>query len=300
MLRLNKRFILFSIILFILASVIFAMPVMAFAQEEETVGEEEVVEPDPETLIFDINYQDLSGDGTVGATFVFRMDVTFDGEEARLFEFINEIPGGWTVAVNSGATSSDITKIKLQPLKKEVIKVIISALVPQEPGEYDINIILKPIEGSETPEAKASFTAIVKPTGKLQFQPASGMFSAAINSTSDNIYKLTLENIGTSPVEDITLVSGNEPEGWLLEFENEIDIIEVGEKKEIDISISPSEKTIAGDYDIRFRADSEKSSNSFLVRFTVVTPLIWKIVGIGLIVIVVIGIAFIFARLGKR
>lgn len=293
--RINKKFILFSIMLFVLITTIFALPVMAFAEEEETV-----VEPAPENLTIDINYQDLNGDGMVGSIFEFKMDVTFEGEGARLFEFVNKIPEGWSVVITAGTSKGDIPKIKLQPLKKESIKVRITALVDQQPGEYDINIIIRPVEDSDTLEAEAVFTAIVKPVGELKFEPSEGIFSSVINSTSNNIYKLTLENTGTSPVENISITSSGDPEGWQVEFEKEIDVIDVGEKKEIDISISPSEKTIAGEYEIRFTANSKESSNSLLVRLTVVTPLIWKIVGIGLIIVVVIGIAFIFARLGKR
>jgi len=293
--RINKKFILFSIMLFVLITTVFALPVMAFAEEDATV-----VEPAPENLIIDINYQDLNGDGIAGSKFDFKMDVTFEGEGARLFEFVNTIPEGWSVVINAGTSNGDIPKIKLQPLKKESIKINITPLVDQQPGEYDINIIIRPVEESDILEAEAKFTAIVKPVGELKFEPSKGIFSSVINSSSNNIYKLALENTGTSPVENISITSSGDPEGWQIEFEKEIDVIDVGEKKEIDISISPSEKTIAGEYNIRFMANSEESSNSLLVRFTVVTPLIWKIVGICLILVVVVGIAFIFARLGKR
>jgi uncharacterized membrane protein len=69
---------------------------------------------------------------------------------------------------------------------------------------------------------------------------------------------------------------------------------------EIDAVINPPEKTIAGDYMLTFNASSENSNSSIDLRATVETPTIWGIVGIGIIVVVIIGVAVIFARLGRR
>jgi len=57
---------------------------------------------------------------------------------------------------------------------------------------------------------------------------------------------------------------------------------------------------ISGDYNIRFNASSEDGNDSLQVRTMVKTPLIWQIVGIGIIALVIAGIAVIFERLSRR
>ena len=96
-------------------------------------------------------------------------------------------------------------------------------------------------------------------------------------------------------------MSSTEPEGWRVSFDQDkIESMEAEEKIEIDVTINPPEKTIAGDYMLTFGASSENSNDSFDLRVTVETPTIWGIVGIGIIVVVIIGVAVIFARLGRR
>ncbi len=298
----KKKFILFFIMLFVITAFTLAMPVMAFAQEEEagTGEDEEIVEPAPEKITVDIDYQEINASGIIGAGFQFQMDITYDGKEAKLFEFIKDSPGGWSVEITPQALNHKITKVKLAPLKKESFKVTARPRVAQEAGEYDINITIRPIEDGGTLEAEANFTAAVKPAGKLELRTASGILSTIIRSARDNNYKLVLENVGSAPVENIVISTKDEPEDWQVDFEKEINIIEVGEEIELDINIVPSEKTIAGDYMVRFITSSGESTDYVDLRLMVVTPLIWRIVGIALIVVVVVGIAVIFARLGRR
>jgi len=51
---------------------------------------------------------------------------------------------------------------------------------------------------------------------------------------------------------------------------------------------------------LTFTASGEKSTDGAEIRVTVETPTIWGIIGIGIIVIVIVGVAIIFTRLGRR
>jgi uncharacterized membrane protein len=51
---------------------------------------------------------------------------------------------------------------------------------------------------------------------------------------------------------------------------------------------------------LTLNASSEKASDKIELRVTVETPTIWGIVGIGIIVVVIIAVAIIFTRLGRR
>ena len=68
----------------------------------------------------------------------------------------------------------------------------------------------------------------------------------------------------------------------------------------MEVIIIPPERTLSGDYSISFNASSEDGNDSLEIRTMVETPLIWKIVGIGLIALVIAGIAILFERLSRR
>jgi len=276
-------------------SLILLVPNIAFAQNNEEGSEEEI--KIPEEVNFDITYPELKA--KAGESFEFKMDLTYRGaEEEATFDLTAEAPKGWYVGVTPAYEKTEISAIKLKPAKKESLKTVAIPLVKMEPGEYDISV--KASNEDLGIEATAEFKAIITATYELDLTSKSGRLNTKVTSGKDNHYIIKLENKGSASIENISL-SSDEPEGWLVEFDpKEIETLESGKTEEIDVTINPPEKTIAGDYMLTFSASSENSEDSIDVRVTVLTPTIWGWVGIGVIVIVIIGVAIIFARLGRR
>jgi len=139
----NKRKLLMSIpIIFAIFSVIILFPSLAFAQDEATT-EEEVIEPESETLTFDMNYSEVNAYGIIGERFEFKVDVILDAPEEQYFEVEKEIPPGWSIVVNPGSLKVDVPTLKLKPGKKESLTIICRPLIEQEPGEYIFKLTLK-------------------------------------------------------------------------------------------------------------------------------------------------------------
>ena len=67
-------------------------------------------------------------------------------------------------------------------------------------------------------------------------------------------------------------------------------------------TLSQHRKTIAGDYMVAISASPESgyAFGNIDVRVTVLTPTIWGWVGIGIVVLVIAGLAVMFMRLGRR
>ena len=66
-------------------------------------------------------------------------------------------------------------------------------------------------------------------------------------------------------------------------------------------TITPSGEAVAGDYVVSFRSSSaEGASASASVRFTVETSPIWALVGLGLIVLILGGLFYVFRTYGRR
>lgn len=298
--RYRKKILMLIPVIFIIFTIILSLPAAAFAQEEEDTVEEEIVEPEPETLIFDMNYSEVNAYGIIGERFEFKVNVTLDAPEEQYFELEKETPPGWSIVVNPGSLKVDVPVLKLKPGKKESLTIICRPLIKQEPGEYIFSLTLKSTEEGKQLEESVEFKALVKSAGLLNLTTSTGRLSTDVGPGRDNLYILIIENTGTAPVEDISISTQQEPEGWLIEFEDNIDILQVGEKMEIEANIIPPDRTIAGDYNIKFLVSSSEDNDSLSLRIAVKTPLIWRILGIALIAFVIAGIAIVFERLGRR
>ena len=301
----KRKLPVFFIILSLTLSIILMIPGMLFAQEDEEAVEE-IAEPVPEELIFETKLPKIQA--KEGETFIFNFDVAYksgdkpfgieEGKSEKTFDITVDYPTGWIAAVASGSTEAPAINLKFN--SKESLKLMAIPLVQQEPGEYVFKVTFKSAVEGDTLEGSIEFTAVAPPTYEINLTTKTGMVSTELTSGKDNHYKLIVTNNSSTSVENISL-SSTEPEGWQVSFDKDkIESMEAGEKIEIDVTINPPEKTIAGDYMLTFRASSENSNSSIDLRATVETPTIWGIVGIGIIVVVIIGVAVIFARLGRR
>jgi uncharacterized membrane protein len=301
----KRKLPVFFIILTLALSIVLMIPGMLFAQEDEAT-EEVIAEPVPEELIFDTTLPKIQA--KEGETFIFNFNVAYkagdepfgieEGKSEKTFDITVVYPTGWIAAVASGSTEAPAINLKFN--SGESLSLMAIPLVKQQPGEYDLKVTFKSAVEGDTLEGSIDFTAVITATYEISLTTKTGRLSTELTSGKDNHYKLIVTNNSSTSVENISL-SSTEPEGWQVNFDKKtIESIEAGANVEIDAVINPPEKTIAGDYMLTFRASSENSNSSIDLRATVETPTIWGIVGIGIIVVVIIGVAVIFARLGRR
>ena len=68
----------------------------------------------------------------------------------------------------------------------------------------------------------------------------------------------------------------------------------------LQVSVTPSDKTIAGDYVASFRANAKGESSNADFRITVTTSTLWGIVGVGIIAVALLVLLGAVARFGRR
>ena len=163
----DRRKVLMSIMaIFIIFTVVLLFPSVIFAQEEDT-AEEELAEPKPEELIFNMNYQEVSAYGIIGERFEFKVDVTLDAPEEQYFEILTETPPGWSIQVNPSSKNVDIPIILLKPDKTESLTIICRPRIQQDPGEYSFKLTLRSTSEEKVLEKSIDFIAVVKPAGVI-------------------------------------------------------------------------------------------------------------------------------------
>src|SRR6185369_14777406 len=109
----------------------------------------------------------------------------------------------------------------------------------------------------------------------------------------------TIQNTGTAPLTNVTM-SETLPTGWKATYEpaGPIASIAGGQSSTVTANITPASNAIAGDYVATFRATAEGSTTdaSADIRVSIETPLNWLLVGAGVIVLVLIGLGWVFSR----
>jgi uncharacterized membrane protein len=91
------------------------------------------------------------------------------------------------------------------------------------------------------------------------------------------------------------------PENWKVEFKPEkLPSLEPNELKQVEVTITPYEEALVGDYSVGLGISTEKASKNLEFRVTVKASTAWGWIGIGIIVLVVIGLTGLFHFLGRR
>lgn len=108
-------------------------------------------------------------------------------------------------------------------------------------------------------------------------------------------------NAGTAPIRNLAFITKKPSDKWTIEFKpDKLDALNPGEVREIKMEILAPERTIAGDYLLNLTANSPEVNRSVEFRVTVSTPTVWGWVGFGIVALVVLGLAIVFFRLGRR
>lgn len=297
------RISIIALIAIFTLSIVLLIPGALFAQENTEENEEETTEttvPDiTEEILLETTYSKLNA--KAGETYEFKFDATYNGDEDAEFEIITEVPEGWYAAVAPSYEDKELVSVKLKPAGKESFKVVVAQPVLKDlkkPGDYEIKVTFKNEDLKLSEEI--IFTARITAVYELDLTAKYGALSTSATAGKNNPFIIVLNNTGSDVIENITFKS-DAPQKWIVKFSPEkIDSLKADETKDIEVQITPPDKTIAGDYMLNFSVNSEDASNEMEVRVTVTTPTIWGWLGIAIIVIVVIGVIVIFARLGRR
>jgi len=293
------RYLLYFGLLFgVLGGLFGGQIVLAQENEEQTPPEEPVEEKLELTSSFPV----LRGES--GSSFEFEVIFNYQAGEPRVFEFAYTAPPGWEASVKRtwGTEDESILAIRLEAKDyPDRAKIFLSPLPGNLPesGEYVLTFEAASDGLKDNIELKAVVTEMpltyelemVTQTGRLDYPAVAG---------KDNPLTVTLTNKGTGAVKDISLMSVKS-EGWGVTFTpNRLESLEPEQSKEVEVVITPPRKTIAGDYRPVLRAIGDKAADSIDLRVTVQTPTIWGGAGIGIIAAVIVGLAFLFRRLGRR
>jgi len=262
-------------------------------------GQEEP--PAKEVLELKCDYPVICGE--IGESLEFEVEIIWRGEERRRFDLTMTVPPGLRAATFTqygGYPEKPIAALELEPIQLtgNGVKIIVDSVPGKlpDPGDYAITFEVSSEEVNETIE----LTAKVSPHYDFAMVTQTLQLTTEVTAGEDNHLAVLLLNYGSSAIEDITLTS-TEPEGWTITYHPEkIDSLASGMTQEVDVVITPPEKTVAGDWPVTLQAKSEQVFDELELRVTVLTSDIWGWVVILIIVVVIAGAGVVFWRLGRR
>lgn len=278
-----------GLFLLLASSLVIFQPATILAQEGT---------PPEEKIELTTSYTKL--EGTSGTSFEFEVELSYQGSEARVFDLVATGPKDWAVYITPSYPKDKMIKdIRLEPMAYgEKINVVAAPaywLMP-EPGEYQITVEASSGEIKGT----IDLTAIVTARYQMSLTPSEERYNTSATAGKDNYFSVAVINEGSATIDNITF-SSSKPKGWTIEFSPaKVDSLDAGDFQTIDVNIKPPPKTIAGDYEISLKADAKQTLDDMKVRVTVETPTVWGWVGVGIIVLVIAGLAVIFMRFSRR
>jgi len=237
--------------------------------------------------------------------FEFDIEVVYaGGEEPRFFEFSVKIPENFNYTLTKISGGEEIAGMYADPDKtynpdKIRLSVWWASVNLPEPGDFPITVEAFSDELRDSIDLKAIITARLG----LDLDTLTGRLNAEATAGQENKFTMILRNASTVPLEKVKLDTAFNPEGWIIDFEpEEIESLPILGEQKIEVTITPPDKTIAGDYMMKIEAEDTASNTSDAVeiRVTVLTPTIWGWVGVGIVVLVVVGLMIMFWRLGRR
>jgi uncharacterized membrane protein len=240
-------------------------------------------------------------EGTSGTTFQFPVTLKYTGDAPKTFNLSVTGPQNWTVYITPDYPQDKMIRdIRLDPTSTVGEYIDVDAAPPAwlipAPGEYKITLEVS----SGTIIDTIQLTAVITASYNMSLTTPDNLLNTTAAAGKDNFFAIGISNTGSAPIDNITLSSDN-PKGWTIEFApGKINALNAGSSQMVTVNIKPPPKTIAGDYSITLTAGGNQISKDIQIRVTVETPTVWGWIGVGIIILVFAGLAFVFIRFSRR
>jgi uncharacterized membrane protein len=232
-----------------------------------------------------------------GQTLKFTVDLKNETNKPLTTSLVAQPPQGWTVRFKPQFGDQQISSIQLKENGSETLSVEIDTPATAEAKEYPITVTAR----AGAFEAAANIKVSLKGTQDLKMGSLAGTLNTSVTAGTKTPIDFVVGNAGTAPIRNLNFVTKKPSEKWTVEFKpDKIDALGPGEVRQIKMEILAPERTIAGDYMMTLTSNSPEANKSVDFRVTVSTPTVWGWIGFGIVGLVVLGLAVVFFRLGRR
>lgn len=256
---------------------------------EVTVNEEEVGQSN-----FTSEYPEQQG--ASGTVFSFDTTIVNNRGTGQSYALSAQAPEGWQVTFTPSGESTNVASLDIDAGASQGVTVQVTPPEKVEKGDYTISCAAISANDSLSDDLTVSITG----TYDVSLSTPDGRLSCDAYAKKGTDITLTVTNNGNVDLTNLNLTS-SAPSEWDVEFsESTIDTLEAGATKEITATITPGENVITGDYVSSLKVSNDQTSSSADLRVTVKTSTTWGIAAIAIVIVLILGLAVIFKKYGRR
>ena len=234
--------------------------------------------------------------GTSKSSFEYQLTIKNDSGRNLTVSFTAQAPKNFETSFTEAYGSQELSSVAIEAGKSKDVKLKVRPPSTVDAGTYPVSVTVS-AEGA-TAKTDVSLEIIGQP--RLSISGRDGLLSMRAEAGQQSTFPIVVTNTGSAPADDIEL-SGSAPSGWKLEFNPKtIAKIEPGKDAEAQALVTPTEKSLAGDYQTTLRAASRGETASSQVRVTVVTSTVWGSAGVGIIAAALLIMVGAVVRFGRR
>ncbi len=234
--------------------------------------------------------------GSTKSDFSYTFTIKNDSGKKLLVSLAAEAPRNFDTSFTEAYGSQQLTAIPVEAGKTKDVKLKVTPPDNVDAGHYPVAVKVA------ADDAKASAQVALDVTGqpKLSLAGRDGLLSARATAGKDSTVPVTITNTGTAPAENVKL-SGNAPSGWKVTFPPKmVERIAPNQHVDVQATISPPSKAIAGDYVTTLTASTHGENGTANFRVSVTTSTVWGIAGAGIIGAALLIMVGAVARFGRR
>jgi len=255
-----------------------------------TIGEEV-----PAKLKLTTNFPALRGTATT--SFKYKVSATNDSGRDATINFSGDAPKNFQMGFTEAYGSQQLTSIPIEAGKSKDVEAALT--IPRDTPAGDYKLVLHAKTEAASADLPVSLTIVGQP--RLAISGEGGRLSGEAYAGQSSQLTLVLRNDGSEAARDIEL-NATTPEGWKSSFDpKQVPQVAPGTTQDVKVTLTPSERAIAGDYQTTIRASAAGGlSESANFRITVLTSTLWGAVAIAIIAIALLVVVFAVARFGRR
>ena len=247
-----------------------------------------------ERVTLETSYPELRGPSD--DKFVFSLEVRNDTDQDAVFNFKATAPPGWETSFKPAYEQKQIVSLQINANSNKTVELQVTPPYNAKAGEYEF----RAEAGSPKGKAEKDLKVVITGTYAIKAGTPSGLLSLVTEKGQKASVSIVVQNTGSAPQSEINF-QAFKPENWEVKFEPEkIKGLEPGAFKQVEMTLTPAAQALVGDYSVNAQVQGEKASRDVEFRITIKAATTWGWVGVGIIVVVIGGLAVAFKTLGRR
>jgi len=248
----------------------------------------------PARLSLESKLPDIKGGAQ--SAFDYSLSVTNGSGRDLVVNFAAQAPQYFDTSFTEGYGSQQISSLPIKAGESKDIKLTVHPPRNAEPGSYPVQVTAS-ADGIHA-DSKLRLEIVGQP--RLRVTGRDGLMSGNAEVGAASTIPVVVRNDGGAAADHVTL-AGSAPAGWTVAFEPKaIDHLAPGKQAEVQARITPSARSLAGDYMASLTATAGGESATGDFRVTVSTSSLWGIVGVAILAIAVLILVGAVARFGRR